>query len=140
MKLFNKVLALGAIALLAACATAQDYDNMLNKYMGASQAEIIKKFGAPSAVKIINDNTTVLAYTNVDNVFVPSEYYTYAPAGELYGQDGVFYPFLNDYDFDSPFWSPGYEVEYVCKTVFLLQNDKVTAWKWQGNNCVASDW
>ena len=140
MSFFRKIMTVGAVATLTACATAQDYDNMLNKYMGASEGEIIKKFGTPSAIKIINDNTTVLAYTNIDDVFVPSEYYTYTPAGELYGQDDVYYPFLNEYQLDGPFWSPGYEVEYMCKTVFLLNDNKVVAWKWQGNNCVASKW
>lgn len=126
------------VMVLFACATPQDYDNELNSLMGTSQAGLIKKFGKPSAVKIVDNNTKILAYTKVDDVFVPSEFYTYEQGEEIYGQDGLFSPFLNTYLFSNNPGDIGYEAEYICKTIFLLQDDKVTAWKWQGNNCVAN--
>ncbi len=124
-------------ALLFGCATPEDYDKYLNSFVGEPKSEIEQKFGKPSAIKIVDDNTEVLAYTEVDDVFVPSEFYTYDQGAEFYGQDGIFSPFLNNYLFYNDPWALGYEAEYICKTMFLLQNDKVTAWKWQGNNCVA---
>ena len=139
LKKSKKYALLTLTVLLGACASAKDYDNALNKFLGASQAQIIQKFGKPSAIKIVDDNTKILAYTRVDDVFVPSEFYTYEQGEEFYGQDGIFSPFLNTYLFSQDPDALGYEAEYICKTLFLLQNDKVTAWKWQGNNCVASD-
>lgn len=125
------------MVLLFACATPQGYDKKLNSFLGASEADIIKKFGRPSAIKILDDNIVILAYTKVDDVFVPSEFYTYQQGDEVYGQDGLFSPFLSTYLFSNNPGDIGYEADYICKTLFLLQNDKVTAWRWQGNNCVA---
>lgn len=139
LKINRTSLALAMALVLVACATAKDYDKELNKFLGASQTELEQKFGKPSAIKIVDDNTKVLAYTQVDDVFVPSEFYTYQQGEEFYGQDGIFSPFLNTYLFSENPGDLGYEAEYICKTMFLLQDDKVTAWKWQGNNCVASD-
>lgn len=51
--------------------------------------------------------------------------------------NGIYSPFLGDYDF-SPYGAAfGYEVENICQTVFLIQNGMVTGWKWRGNDCVA---
>lgn len=125
------------VLLLFACATPQGYDNKLNAYLGASKEEIISQFGRPSAVKIIDNNTEILAYTKVDDIFVPSEFYTYDQGNEIYGQDALFSPFLSNYLFSDNPAGIGYNADYICKTLFLLQNNHVTAWKWQGNNCVA---
>lgn len=137
MKVCKNIMLFGLLAIVNACATAKDYDKYLNSFLGESQNQIEQKFGNPSAIKIVDDNTKVLAYTQVDDVFVPSEFYDYQQGEEFYGQDGIFSPFLNTYLFSDNPGDLGYEVEYICKTMFLLQNDKVTAWKWQGNNCVA---
>ncbi len=124
-------------ALLFACATAKNYDHMLNGFLGASETDVIKHFGRPSAIKIIDNNTKILAYTQVDDVFVPSEFYTYQQGEEIYGADGMFSPFLNTYLFAEAPGDIGYEADYICKTLFLLKNGHVVSWRWQGNNCVA---
>ena len=112
------------LIMLFACVTPNSYNLKLNSLIGAS-----------SAIKILGDDTEILAYTNVDNVFVPSEFYTYSQGDEIYGQDGLFSPFLSTYLFSNNPGDIGYEAKYICKTLFLLQNNKVIAWKWQGNDC-----
>ena len=42
------------MVLLFACATAKNYDHMLNGFLGASETDVIKHFGRPSAIKIID--------------------------------------------------------------------------------------
>lgn len=125
------------VIVLFACATPQKYNEKLNSMIGASKEDLIKNFGKPSAAKILNNGDTILAYTFVDDVFVPSEFYTYNQGNEIYEEDGLFSPFLSTYEFSNNPGAIGYEAKYICKTLFLLQNNKVIAWKWQGNNCVS---
>ena len=84
------------IFVVFACATSR-YDDKLNLLLGASSEKLVAQFGKPSAKKIINDNTQIWAYTNVDNVFIPSEFYNYDQGSEILGEDGLFSPFLNTY-------------------------------------------
>ena len=125
------------VIVLFACATPQKYNEKLNSMIGVSKEDLIKNFGKPSAAKILNNGDTILAYTFVDDVFVPSEFYTYNQGNEIYEEDGLFSPFLSTYEFSNNPGDIGYEAKYICKTLFLLQNNKVIAWKWQGNNCVS---
>ena len=115
------------LIMIFACVSPNAYNLRLNSLIGASKNDIESQFGRPSAIKILGDDTEILAYTNVDNVFGPSECYTYSQGEGVEGQDGLCFS-------DNP-GDIGYEAKYICKTLFLLQNDKLIAWKWQGNNC-----
>ncbi len=125
------------VFVLFACASKQKYDMALNGLLGASQEEVQAQFGRPSAMKILENGDVVLSYTKVDDVFVPSEFYTYNQGNEINGMDGTFSPFLETYLFSNDAGGIGYNAKYICKTLFLFKNNKVTAWKWQGNNCIA---
>ena len=122
--------------LLFACATPAKYDHKLNNMVGLTKVQLIKKMGQPSAAKILPDGYEVLAYVKANNVYVPSEFYLYSQGQQNSGND-VFSPFLDNYDY-SPYSSAfGYQVEYICQTAFLLQNNQVVGWKWRGNDCKA---
>ena len=123
------------LIMIFACAYPNEYNLKLNALIGASKNDIVSQFGRPSAIKLLGDNTEILAYANVDNIFVPSEFYTYSQGNEIYGEDGLFSPFLSTYLFSDTPGDIGYNAKYICKTLFLLENNKVVAWKWQGNNC-----
>ncbi len=123
------------IFVLFACAGTEQYNQKLNSFIGLPQSELIAKMGKPSAKKIVNDYTEVWAYTKVDKIFVPSEFYTYNQGNEIYEEDGLFSPFLSTYLFSNNAGDLGYEAKYICKTLFLIQEGKVIAWKWQGNDC-----
>ena len=123
------------IFMLFACATPQRYNTELNSMIGESESDLIAKFGKPSAKKIFSDNTEIWAYTKVDNVFVPSEMYNYNQGDYVNDTDGLFSPFLDTYLFSNNPGDIGYNAKYICKTLFMLQNGKIVAWKWQGNDC-----
>ena len=123
------------LIMIFACTYSNTYNLKLNSLIGASKSDIESQFGRPSAIKIINENTEILAYTSIDNIFVPSEFYTYSQGEQIYEDDGLFSPFFSTYLFSDNPGDIGYEAHYICKTLFLLKNDKVIAWKWQGNNC-----
>ena len=123
--------------LLFACATPAKYDSKLNHLVGVSKSQLIKDMGQPSATKVFANGDEVLAYVKANDVYIPSEFYLYNQGALSNEYDGIYSPFLGDYDF-SPYGAAfGYEVENICQTVFLIQNGMVTGWKWRGNDCVA---
>ncbi|MBO5443658.1 MAG: hypothetical protein J6A33_07750 [Alphaproteobacteria bacterium] len=121
---------------LFACATQQKYDNKLQGFVGKTEAQLVKKWGRPSSSKIMDNGNKVLTYTKANDIYVPSEFYLNNP-DMLPGQETVYAPFTNDYDFTPYGETFGYKAEQICQTSFLIQNGYVTAWKWKGNNCVA---
>ena len=121
--------------LLFACATPAKYDDKLNGFLGHNEAYLIKKMGKPSATKIISDQLTVVSYVKANNTYVPSEFYIYGAQDN--STNNFYNPFLNDYDFTPYSAAFGYQVEYYCQTVFLLENGIITGWKWKGNDCTA---
>lgn len=125
------------VFLLFACATTTKYDAKLSSLMGADKAQVIQAFGAPSAVKMIPGGGEVIAYTKANDVYVPSEFYLYNQGALSNEFDGIYSPFLGDYDF-SPYGDTfGYNVTEFCQTAFFLQDGKVNGWKWRGNDCLS---
>ncbi len=121
--------------LLFACSTTQNNTAKMNAMLGLNKAELIQRMGQPSGTKILPNGFEVLSYTSVDNVYVPSEFYIYNQGNLANEYDPFYSPFLGDYDFSPYGDSFGYNVEYYCKTAFVLENDKVTSWKQKGNDC-----
>lgn len=123
--------------LVFACATPAKYDTKLNNMVGMTKSELINKMGEPSATKIFANGDEVLAYVKANDVYVPSEFFIYNQGNMANQYDGIYSPFLGDYDFTPYGEAFGYQVEYYCQTVFLIQNGRVTGWKWRGNDCAA---
>jgi len=121
--------------LLFACSTTQNNTQKLNSTLGMSKSDLIRYMGQPSGAKILNDGTEILSYTTIDNVYVPSEFYNYNQGALANEYDPFYAPFLGDYDFSPYGDSFGYNVEYFCKTVFVLEKGTVTSWKQKGNDC-----
>ncbi len=130
------VLGLSAAALLCSCASEKKYNQELNQMLNQPVSRVEGKFGRPSAVKLLGDDSKVITYTKVNESYVPSEYYIYGNTF-IPGQEVVYSPFTGDYDFYPFEQSFGYTVEYTCQTSFLVEHGVVKAWRWKGNNCVA---
>lgn len=129
-------LALITVFFLFACATPVKYDKKLNALVGQHKADLIQEFGKPSAAKILGDGDEIITYTKANNVYVPSEFYLYNQSYEP-SEDVIYSPFLGNYDFTPYGENFGYEVEYICQTSFMIQDNIVTGWKWRGNDCVS---
>lgn len=122
------------LIFLSACATEEKYSNNLNKLIGENESYLLKIFGKPSSKKIINSHTKILTYTNLENMYVPSEFYEYNTP--LYvGADDVFYPFNDMYIYNPMSQYLGVNVTFYCQTSFLLENGVIKSWQWKGNNC-----
>jgi len=136
MKIGRIAFVIIVVSVVFACATQNSYDNKLNSFIGKNDSYLQSVLGKPSAKKVVNENTQIWAYTKVDNVFVPAELYDYEQGTYAYNQDGLFAPFLDTYLFSNNAGDIGYNAKYICKTLFLIEKGKVSAWKWQGNNCL----
>lgn len=123
--------------LAVGCASTAKYDAKLNALIGHNTAQLEAKMGRPSARKFLSDGREVWAYTQIENDYVPSEFYLYDQGALANEYGGLYTPFMDQYDFSPYEQNFGYRVEYICVTAFLIQNDTVIAWKWRGNNCVA---
>ena len=122
---------------LAGCASTTAYDAQMNSLIGRNTTFLIKFMGKPSAKKIMADGKEVWAYTNIDNVYVPSEFYLYNQGTMSEEYDGLYAPFMEQYDF-SPYEKEfGYIVKYYCQTSFLIEYHTVIGWSRRGNGCVA---
>ena len=124
------------VLFLLACATPAKYDRRLQSWVGKSEEELLRKWGAPGASKYLSGKEKVITYTRAENIYVPSEFYIYNQGLEP-SEDVLYAPFVNEYDF-SPFGQIfGYEVKNYCQTSFFIRNGIISGWKWKGNNCVA---
>lgn len=131
-----KKIYLGLLGLLFvfACASNAKYDKKLETWVGKPVSSLTKKWGEPSAKKFLANGDSVITYTKANDVYVPSEFYTYNQGFEP-SENVVYSPFLNDYNFSPYMDNFGYEVVDYCQTSFLIQEGFVTAWKWKGNDC-----
>lgn len=131
-----KEIAFGLIVtfLLLACSTSQKYDQQLKSWVGQSESSLISAWGRPSIVKETGQNSKIMTYVKIDEVFVPFEYYMY---NNNWGTDNVIYDPFMDNEMTAYNAVPGAELEEICQTSFWINNGIITAWKWRGNNCVA---
>ena len=132
----NIALYILVLIFLFACATPEKYDAELASMIGEKSSVLVEKWGKPSARKILAGGDEVYTYTKAGDIYVPSEFYMYNQEYEP-GEDVVYYPFLNDYDFGSYGATFGYQVEEFCQTSFLIKNGLISGWKWRGNDCLS---
>ncbi len=124
------------IMFLLACATTQKYDKKLNGLLNQPESALLQKFGRPSAQNIINKDTKILTYTNLEEMYVPSEFYEYNDQ-PFPGVEDIYYPFADMYNYNPMQQYLGVEVSRVCQTSFLIFEGIIRGWSWSGNNCVA---
>ena len=121
--------------LLFACATSEKYDRKLNAWVGKSEQDLVMSWGRPSAVKYVNANVKIFTYTKINDFYFPSEYYLYNE--EFEPDDTIYAPLMNEYNFTPFSQLTDNEVETFCKTSFIIKDNRVSAWKWHGNDCVS---
>ena len=125
------------LIFLSACATEEKYNNKLNELIGKNESFLLKDFGKPSAQKIINSHTKILTYTNIENMYIPSEFYEYNNPPYVGAYD-PFYPFNDMYVYTPMRRYLGVNVKMICQTSFLIENDVIKKWDWRGNNCISN--
>ena len=138
----SKPSAIIAVALiLAGCATTENYEKILNTWVGSHVDSLVLSWGPPQGSFKLSNGKTVLEYTDARTVQMGG--YTYTTPQTTY-QSGTVYGggSYGTYSGSSTTYvtqqTPTYNVNYWCKTRFIADsNGIIERWSWEGNNCVA---
>ena len=120
--LFTPRLLVSLVVLVAGCATTENYEKMLNTWVGASEVDLVKKWGPPDSV-YEGAGSRFLTWNRTGQVYVPGmpTYQTYRIGNTIYTQPAL--------------GPQGYIVNEQCKTTFELKAERVASWRWEGNVC-----
>jgi hypothetical protein len=126
----RKALALAVVALafvLAGCATTENYERILQSWVGRTELDLVRAWGAPQRT-YETGGSKFLVYSSGRNVYIagtPPAYTTTIVGGTAYtSRIGG---------------TPGQVIGMRCQTTFELKEDKVIAWQWHGNDCAARE-
>lgn len=113
------------LLMLSACATAtrENYDVMLNSWVGKSERELVLIWGVPDKQYDLDAGTRLLSYVSRRSVYYPGSYPICSGRGSI-----------------DPIWgcSDGFtpHISFLsCETTFTLVSGKVAQWRHEGNNC-----
>ena len=128
-----KKLILSVMVLLNACASTENYQTQLQRWVGRSQAELYQNLGYPETEFYITPETKVVTYVRSGNKPIDGNTSPYAGIEVAYqaietpdyGDD------LSNNDENSDF--------YYCKTSFTITNGQVVDFTFNGDDCVAKD-
>ena len=115
------------LALLWGCATTAKYEKMLATWVGSSELDLYRTWGPPDSQHEASGSKFV-SFTRNAQMWVPGttpSYQTIVTGHTAFTQ--------------AVGGSPAYNIALTCKTIFEIRQDKVVAWRWQGNNCTAQD-
>ena len=117
------------LLLLSGCVSynAVNYENQLNPFVGVSSQQLIRSWGTPANVQPVSANEEIYTYIDVTN----------APNGgdtDPYS-DEVYYPAIatSSYGISQP------DNNYFCKTNFIIKNDIVVNYNYNGDDCVSKN-
>lgn len=114
------------VLLLSACvAPMPSYDDQLRAYVGLSAEGLYDRWGLPNNEFYVDDNTKEVTYVKI-NPAGDSEPY----AGQMY------YPAMSTEAFPGP--NPDNISIYYCKISFIIRNNIVSSYNYNGDDCVGS--
>jgi hypothetical protein len=124
------LLPLAVLVILTGCATRASmdarYDQSLQRWKGATRAELVAAWGPPTLVQPFLNEVT-LTWTRNDDLHPGQPLPAYSPA---FGSMAGAAPMVN-----APTAAP--TVPMRCTTRFTLRNDIVVGWKFDGLACGA---
>ncbi len=112
------------VALLGACSTPTEsnYIRNVKAWLGRTPTELVSQWGEPTQV-INNGEEQFYIYMVDKNIQLPGTSDRYAQ-GQL--------------DYISPLEStPAYQINLYCQTTFIVKNDRIMDWLFEGNACKA---
>lgn len=145
MKLRNPAIFLLFVLTTFSCATTQNYEKILNTWVGSHADNLVAAWGPPHASHRLSNGGWVLeyhsqsdmqmggyTYTEPQTTYHNGSVNTYGTYGSTYGTySGTSTTYVQKQ-------SPVYNIPLSCRTIFTTSaNGYITKWSWQGNNCVA---
>ena len=107
------VVTLAASAIFAGCATTENYEKILDNWIGEHVDDLVLSWGSPQATHELPSGNKIVEYHDRRIVFVPGSY-------------------------TMPALPPPQNYTFSCKTRFVIdQSGVVTKWDWEGDDCIA---
>lgn len=116
------------LALLGICTACQtpseaNYRRNMNAWIGKTPQELISQWGQPTQVLNTAEGQDLI-YMVEKQIPLPGTNGRYA-TGQL--------------DYASPLeGTPAYQTTLSCQTIFVVQNNKIINWMFEGDNCKAN--
>lgn len=122
MKRYSFLGCMAVAAVLAGCASVQDYDYYLQTWIGKSESDLVAMWGAPIQVTKLEDDRQLFVYMRQKSVLIPTQNAQNLNFGN--------YTIYDPMDVDSVS-----ETLYACETTFTIQNQTVIDYAWAGDAC-----
>lgn len=108
---------------LVGCATTANYEKILSSWVGATELDLIRTWGAPDN-QFESGGIKFLTYQKSGNVYVPGTSPTFSTT------------MIGNTAYTSAYGgSPAYNIQLNCKTTFEVKNERIISWRWEGNGC-----
>lgn len=119
--------------LLTACTTTGNYEQSLQKWIGASQNSLFSSWGMPDGSFNVSQNTQIVSYYRQSNRPIDGNTRPYAGVEVAYQalDDTQYGENLSNYASNSPV--------YFCKTSFTITNGVVVNYNFNGDDCVSRE-
>ena len=114
-----------SLLVLGGCATTENYEKMLGSWVGASELELVRRWGAPQRT-FDSGGRKFLEYASDRNVFIPGVAPTYTTS--MIGNTAYTKRVGG---------SASQNIAKSCQTTFELLNDRIQSWRYYGNDCKA---
>lgn len=114
-----------ATVLVAACATKEGFEKILNSWVGAQEIDLVRSWGPPVRAYEAGGRKFI-SYESHRNVYLPGVPPTYQTT--VIG---------NSVQTNLVGGSPSMNIGKFCMTTFELEGSKVVSWTHKGNDCKA---
>lgn len=119
-------IAMLAAAVLIGCATTGKYQRVLSSWVGGSEIDLVRSWGAPQQV-YETGGVRFITYVKGGNVHVPAVAPTYQTT------------YIGNTAYTNAVGgAPAQNIQLSCQTTFEVRDGIITSWRWQGNNCVSN--
>jgi len=132
--------------LLVGCATTENYEKLLNTWIGDSADNLVSSWGPPTSSYPLSNGGKVMEYVRARTVqtggysySVPQTTYQ-SGSTSIYGSGGgyAYGTYSGTSTTNVQKMVPVTTLNYWCKTRFTVDNNnRITTWRWEGNNCRA---
>ena len=112
-------------AFLVGCATTEGYVKLVESWVGTSEIDLIRHWGAPDQTYKSGDSE-FLVFNSYRSVYLPGTSPTYTT--KIIG---------NEVHTTTSDGTPARNLNYSCETTFEISNELVVGYNFKGNDCRA---
>ena len=125
-----------AMLLLGACTTTENYEKVLNSWVGANADDLAFQWGPPTSIYPKSDGGKIIEYVRTSSIKTGGYTYTTPQTQTTYNNITGAAETSTTYVQKT---TPISTLDFWCKTRFDVdRNGRITQWKWEGNDCAAS--